>query len=206
MNFKSQIKKIFLKNRLTRQVYQRYLLKKRLASEKFLKIHLGCGQDYLPGYINIDSNPKVEADLTADDLDLFPDNCADAIESYHFFEHLELQQAKTALKEWLRILKPGGLVIIELPNLAVCVQEIGKHFDKKGFDLAMAGIFSYPPFVEREGYPMIHKWGWSPETLGAELSSAGFVEVHQYPIRQTWRVANAFGRDMQIRATKPRTF
>lgn len=195
-----------IKNKFIFQLYQRDRLKKILDSRKPLKIHLGCGDDYFPGYVNIDAYPESKADLIMDskNLTLFPDNCAEIIESYHFFEHLQLHEARESLKEWFRILQPGGTVVIELPNLAVCAQEIGKHFNPKdGVDLAMAGIFSYPALVAEQGYGMMHKWGWTPETLGAELSAVGFVEVRQHPIKQTWRLGTSWNRDMQMRGVKP---
>ena len=126
-----------------------------------------------------------------------------SIESYHFFEHLDHEQARKTLKEWFRILKPGGSIIVELPNLARCIEEINKHFNRQNIDLAMAGIFGYPPDVMREGVGQIHKWGWTPETLGSELSDVEFVDVQLHPIKQTRRPAANFGRDMQIRAVKP---
>jgi hypothetical protein len=206
MNKIFKLKSLLLKNKLILKSYQQHRLKRILASGEPLKIHLGCGNDYLPGYINIDAYPESKADLIMDSkkLTLFPDNCVEVIESYHFFEHLQLHEARESLKEWIRILKPGGMVVIELPNLAVCAQEIGKHFNPKdGIDLAMAGIFSYPALVEKQGYGMIHKWGWTPETLGAELSSVGFVNVGQHPIKQTWRLGTNWDRDMQLRGFKP---
>lgn len=203
---------------ITSNIYQRIkitnkILKQRreldriLASQKTLKLHLGCGQDYIPGDLNIDASFHSKADLirNCNNLDCFPDNCADLIESYHFFEHLQLYEARFALKEWYRVLKPGGLVIIELPNLEICAKEIGKHFSKDGsIDMAVAAIYSWPPKVAQYGYPMLHKWGWTPQSLEAELSQVGFLNIQQHPIRQTWRKDGyEWKRDMQIQATKP---
>ncbi|MDJ0688717.1 MAG: methyltransferase domain-containing protein [Xenococcaceae cyanobacterium MO_188.B32] len=201
-----KIKKLLLRNNSIFKLQQRRRLKKILASGKPIKIHLGCGQDYIPGYVNIDSYPNAKADLIMDSrkLELLPAHCAEVIESYHFFEHLQLHEARESLRDWFRILKPGGLVILELPNLAVCTKEIGKHFaPQNGVDLAMMGIFSSPKLVKEQGYGMAHKWGWTPETLSIELSEVGFVNVHQHPIKQTWRLGTPWNRDMQIRAVKP---
>lgn len=194
-----------LSHKLILNFVKKWQLKKDINSSDIVKLHLGCGDEYLPGYINVDSytNAKVDLYLDARNLNLFPDNSITSIESYHLFEHFELQDAKKALQEWFRVLKPGGLLIIELPNLNVCIREIGKHFDKNNIDLAMVGIYSYPPLIAREGIGQIHKWGWTPETLSAELLSVGFVEVQEHPIKQTYRLAASFNRDMQIRAIKP---
>jgi len=175
-----------------------------LARERPIKLHLGCGSDYLPGYVNLDVNPNVRADLhmRVEDLCFFPPDIVDAMESYHFFEHLSPQDARAALKEWFRILKPGGVVVLELPNLEVCIREMGKHFDQNGIDLAMVGIYGYAPDIVEGGVWQMHKWGWTPETLRSELEAVGFSHVARHPIRQTWRPAAQFNRDMQIRAIK----
>lgn len=187
--------------------YQRSVIKRFLITHNSVMLHIGCGNDYRDGYLNIDANPGKKADLimTVEDMHLFPVGCVDKIESYHLFEHLHLYQARKALRDWFQILKPCGVLLIELPNFTVCVKEIGKHFDGEGIDLARAGINGYPPDVVREGVWQIHKWSWTPETLIHELEEAGFEQCMQYPMSQTWRPAASFGRDMQIRAVKPNT-
>ena len=89
-----KLKKLLLKNRWVFQLHQRRRLKKILALEKPLKIHLGCGQDYFSGYINIDVHPGARADLIMDsrDLKLFPTHCAEVIESYHFLRSIKCQK------------------------------------------------------------------------------------------------------------------
>ncbi|MEC4991609.1 MAG: methyltransferase domain-containing protein, partial [Oscillatoria sp. PMC 1068.18] len=183
-----------------------YYFNKLINKGKPIKLHLGCGSDYFPGYINIDAYPDSQADLVmkVEELSLFPDNCVEIIESYHLFEHLYLEQARQAIAEWFRLLQPEGILVLELPNLAVSIQELGKHFGKKNIDIAMVGIYGYPPDIKKEGVGQLHKWGWTPETLKYELEKVGFTEISQYPVKQNWRRANKFGRDMQIRAIKPK--
>jgi SAM-dependent methyltransferase len=171
-----------------------------------VRLHVGCGQDYRAGYVNLDINPDSRADLLlgVDDLGLFPDACAEEIVSFHVFEHLHLEQARRTLRQWWRVLKPGGSLLIELPNLEVCLREIGRHFDASGVDLALGGLFGYPVEVERCGLAHTHQWGWTPASLTAELEAAAFVEIAEHPIEQTDRPAARFGRDMQLRARRPR--
>lgn len=181
-----------------RQMVQKRRVLKLAEKSEDLRIHFGCGPDYLEGYINVDIDPNTKADLHAQSLSFLPDSSVTTIECYHVFEHFDLIEAHETLLEWHRIIRPEGTVILELPNLEVCAREIGKHFDDQGYDLAMAGIFSYPPFVREFGMPMIHKWGWTPATLTAALLNAGFTRAWEQSVKQTWRVASAFNRDMQI--------
>ncbi|QNN23063.1 methyltransferase domain-containing protein [Planctomycetales bacterium ZRK34] len=169
-----------------------------------VRLHLGCGPDKRDGWINIDANEAFEPDVvsTADDLSMFDDASADVIEACHLFEHLTLDAARAALREWRRVLKPGGELALELPNFAACVDMIGKHTDPRGYDMGMIGVFGYPPDIASDGVWQVHKWGWSPATLTAALREAGFADVQQQPITQTWRHAAKLGRDMRLTARK----
>ena len=54
------------------------------------KLHLGCGLDYKDGYINIDFNKNVKADMYLDLTKKFPfrDNTIDEIFTEGFVEHI----------------------------------------------------------------------------------------------------------------------
>lgn len=193
--------------KLKRLVRTHLLLRRyhRLLELNGRKLHVGCGDDYLDGYINIDADPASRADLVIDvsQLALFPGASVDLIESYHFLEHLYFFDATWTLRQWFRLLKPGGTVVIELPDLDVCVRDLGKHFSDTGYDLAMVGIYGNPPQVKRGGGSLAHKWGWNFNALSDQLSKAGFCDVRRHPVRQEYRKATAFDRDMQVRAMKP---
>jgi predicted SAM-dependent methyltransferase len=190
--------------RLTKE----YLLKRkinRLLSEKSSKVQVGSGSDLMDGYINIDSSPDVGADLVFDISEFrhFPDCSVERIESYHFLEHLDYFLARRTLQHFFRALVPGGMVILELPNLDVCIHSLGKYRAQDGIDLAMVGIYGYPPDVMHGGLPYVHKWGWTFDTLSNVLVEIGFIDICCHDIRQGYREAAHFDRDMQIRATKP---
>lgn len=91
-----------------------------------VKLHLGCGETYLDGYVNIDfSNdqhavmkPKVDAHADiAKDL-VFPQNSVDEIRLHHVFEHFSRVSAIAQLIKWNWWLKIGGKLIIEVPDFA----------------------------------------------------------------------------------------
>jgi SAM-dependent methyltransferase len=81
-----------------------------------MKINLGCGQKYLPGYLNCDVVPHVKADRYFD-LNQFPypleSDCADEIFMDNVIEHLD--DVIKVMEELHRILKVGGRLRILVP-------------------------------------------------------------------------------------------
>lgn len=83
-----------------------------------LKLHLGCGETRLEGYVNIDLKRTKATDMTHDVRHLpFMDESVELIESYHVIEHIPRYDVLPMLRDWHRMLIPGGRVIIECPDL-----------------------------------------------------------------------------------------
>jgi SAM-dependent methyltransferase len=82
------------------------------------KLNIGGGSVRLKGFINIDfvEYPGLEIVANLLDMSFIPDNSISHIHSNHFIEHLTQEQLLTQLREYCRILKPGGLVTIRCPN------------------------------------------------------------------------------------------
>ena len=84
--------------------------------QKPIRINLGCGKDYRPGFINVDNSPYVKRDLELD-LDKYPlpfeDNSVDFILAMAVIEHLSDMTA--FMEEAYRILKVGGKLRFRVP-------------------------------------------------------------------------------------------
>lgn len=185
---------------------QAVALIERLRSQGHpVRLHLGAGPEKRDGWINVDINAGYAPEIVseADRLPMLQDASVDEVEANHLFEHLHHSQAIAALREWRRVLRPGGRLSLELPNLAACFEIMGKATDHQGFDIGTIGIFGWPPAIDQEGAPQLHKWGWTPQTLASALQEAGFDQVEQVPITQTWRAAAKLGRDMRLSARVP---
>jgi predicted SAM-dependent methyltransferase len=82
-------------------------------------LNLGCGSRYHPEWINIDITPSGES-VIAHDLSLgipLPDGSCDAVYHSHLLEHLRQPAAVQFLRECYRVMKPGGIVRIAIPDL-----------------------------------------------------------------------------------------
>lgn len=100
------------------------LLKKQTGK---IKLNVGCGTDYKEGWINIDNN----SDNNIEKLDLnwdlrnplpFADGSVDFIFNEHFLEHLTVEEGAAALKDFMRVLKKGGVLRIAMPDLEASVR------------------------------------------------------------------------------------
>lgn len=89
-----------------------------------IKLHLGCGAVYLPGYINIDYPPQehtVQANTKVDQYADLTELKYDAesiseIRLHHVFEHFDRPTALKLLIRWYRWLADDGLLTIETPD------------------------------------------------------------------------------------------
>ena len=86
--------------------------------DKPIRLHLGCGPNIKPDYINVDAwvdHPDV---VQADILDLpYEDQSVDEILSEHVFEHIGFEQEEVLWRGCFRVLKPGGKMTIETPDM-----------------------------------------------------------------------------------------
>lgn len=97
-------------------------IKQLLNRKGKIKLNIGCGTDYKKGWINIDNN----SDKNIKQLDLnwdlrhllpFPENSVDFIFNEHFIEHLTVEESRKAILDMMRVLKPGGVLRIAMPDL-----------------------------------------------------------------------------------------
>jgi predicted SAM-dependent methyltransferase len=94
-------------------------LQQELSQTKPLLINLGCGGRFHPAWINLDVVP---AHPSVHPLDLrqpfpIPDSTCDAVYHSHVLEHFSKSGAPLFLRECFRILKPGGIIRIAVPDL-----------------------------------------------------------------------------------------
>ena len=112
----------------------------------------------------------------------------------HGLEHLPFYETQAALLEWKRVLRPGGKLVIECPNL----REACKKFlmDPKELDRGMFVFYGDQSMGRIED---VHKSGWTPEMLIDAVQMAGFREAVERPAEHKMRK----GRDFRVEAIKP---
>jgi predicted SAM-dependent methyltransferase len=149
-----------------------------MAEKKPLKLHLGCGSDYLEGYVNIDLSAaqhtiaKPKTDLIADFRTLkYEDGTVDEIRCHHVFEHFTRAEALKLLLEWRRWLKIGGVLHIETPDFDTCCL----HFMLSG-SKTRAEIARHV-FGSQEAAWANHYDGWGKRKYSFVLKNLGFIAL-----------------------------
>jgi predicted SAM-dependent methyltransferase len=145
-----------------------------------VKLHLGCGEVYLPGYINVDFPPSrhsvqrhTKADIFVDVSQLhYPTGTVDEIRLHHAFEHFERPVALRLLIDWYGWLKEGGQLIIETPDFHRCVQA---YLNSTNLNSQMKIVRHL--FGSHEASWAVHYDGWYRERFTHVLTALGYQNL-----------------------------
>lgn len=72
----------------------------------------------MEGWTTVDLDPASEPDIvaSADDLNMIPDWTVEEIRAVDILEHMPYRTVVKTLSEWHRVLKPGALAFIQVPD------------------------------------------------------------------------------------------
>lgn len=132
------------------------------------KVHVGCGNRKLDGFINIDARWSHACDYVcpAQSLPCRPGS-VERIESYHMIEHLPHPQVADTLRAWYSVLQAGGVLVIECPDFDEAVRQY-----QAGREERLLNIFG------RQRFPGdAHLFGYNEKRLTELLASAGFENI-----------------------------
>ena len=187
-------------------------LKSALKGRRNLKIHLGCGEILLPGWMNVDlleAGADAQFDLREDWP--FESESAEYVFSEHTLEHFEFPtDVRHFLAETLRVLIPGGLTEIGVPDTAwplAAYEEESNEYWQLSRKLWLPSEVAAGTQLEIINYHFRldgeHRYAWDEKTLRKELEGAGFKSVERVPFDPTFHSeARRYGT-LYMRARKP---
>jgi predicted SAM-dependent methyltransferase len=152
------------------------------------RLHLGAGRIRLPGWLDTDidlNSAPSAAFLDASKHFPFADATFDRIFSEHMIEHLEHGTGARMLRECFRVLKPGGVIRVSTPDLAVLLRlyrpdlaEIERRYLSYIVRWSLPDAPPHPVFVINNNFRAWgHKFLYDERTLRDALERAGFIDV-----------------------------
>lgn len=162
-------------------------------------LHVGCGPanplKLNPVFrndewveIRLDIDPALKPDIVASisDLSALPSGSVDAVWSSHNLEHLYDHEVIPALREFLRVLRVGGLLLMTLPDL----QAVARHIADDDYDRVLATsvdgsaaitpldvVFGWRLLIEQGRTYMAHRTGFTMTRLAKTIQQAGFGQI-----------------------------
>ncbi|MBD0272146.1 MAG: methyltransferase domain-containing protein [Acetobacteraceae bacterium] len=149
-----------------------------------VRLNVGCGWDRRPGFLNVDLQAFHEPDLVADatDLPMLPDGHFEEVVAQDVLEHLERERTVPALREWARLLAPGGVLALRVPSL---LDTFGLLADPARREPAAAAEVIHLVYGTQGYRGDYHLSGFTAATLGAQLAEAGLL-VCEAKLRDGW--------------------
>ncbi|MDC7786523.1 methyltransferase domain-containing protein [Rhodoplanes sp. TEM] len=148
------------------------------------KYNFGCGNSRKAGFVNVDVRADSAADVVANawETERFPQGTAALVYSRHMLEHLDPDDARLALCAWLRLLRPGGLVNVIVPDIAFHARQVlglSSSVFPNQYDHACAGFWGWRDEVRGGSREDAHRWGYVESSLAHEMAEAGFVDIQR---------------------------
>ncbi len=164
------------------------LTQQYLARGDAKKLHIGCGLNMLPGWMNSDFYPPSRDALHFDATKPFPlpDDTFDYVFSEHMIEHIPYRDGLTMLKESHRVLKRGGRIRISTPNFAFLVGLYAGQADPRRdayIKWSTANFVNWAPYpddifvINNFVRDWEHRFIYDEKSLRHALESAGFTNV-----------------------------
>lgn len=145
-----------------------------------MKLNVGCswpgGKYRSDEWINMDIVENERVNLVGSVLDIPLDtNSIEEVHCVHLLEHMTRDKYPRAIAEMHRVLQPGGMLYVEVPDFLGVVQCLAAAFQNGDPDAIHVWTTATYGKNEREG--MAHYWGFYEGLLRRAFRLQGFNDV-----------------------------
>lgn len=164
-----------------------------------MKLHLGCWHRQIPGFVHVDlcDLPHIDHQHRIDELPFIADNSAELIYCSHAFEYFDRQQAVAVLAEWRRVLAPGGVLRLAVPDFEALIQVYRQTGE---IERVLGPLYGRMEIQTAQGPACLyHKTCYDERSLAKLLEANGFTQ----PRRWDWRATEHAGIDDHSQAYFP---
>lgn len=150
-----------------------------------LKLNLGCWHRDIPGFTNVDlcDMPHIHHKTSIDQLPMIADGACELVYASHSLEYFDRQDAERVLAEWRRVLRPGGVLRLAVPDFDALL-EVYKRSGELRF--LLGPLYGRMEIDTPQGkQKLYHRTVYNFSHLQALLECCGFANVRRYDWRQT---------------------
>lgn len=146
-----------------------------------IKLHLGCGKrDFGKKWIHVDGAKfphVVFSDITK--LDHFKTDFVHLIYASHVLEYFDREEVIPVLEEWVRVLKPGGILRLAVPDFRAmaALYIVGARGKRYELDSLLGPIFGK---MDMDDEKIFHKTVYDFESLKTVLESVGLTNIRRW--------------------------
>lgn len=142
------------------------------------RLHIGCGQEAMPGWVNIDNRALPGVDQVLDVRQGLPFQDVETIYAEHFLEHLSFDDGFAFLKECRRALAAPGILRLSTPNLDWVYATHYRPWQTTAPEEMLRDCFQ----LNRAFHGWGHQFLYNRPALEAVLKASGFASVvfHRY--------------------------
>ena len=140
-----------------------------------LRLNLGCGSVILSGFVNVDAHAACDLKDDIRTLEHIQTGSVDEIMADHCLEHIGQREVRGTLQAWCRVLKPGGLLTIGVPDIygmASALLASCKRDDHR-IDYRIRCIYG-----NQSGPGEFHQSGFTADILRTHLREVGLIDIH----------------------------
>lgn len=144
-----------------------------------MKLHLGCGNKRIEGFMNVDIRPGNNVDIidNISELNSVDNSSVELIYASHVLEHFGRHEYINVLERWYDLLKKGGKLRLSVPDFNKVVEMYNN-----GYELKKLWGFLYGGQTYEQNY---HYIGFDFKTLSEVLETIGFTDVRLWDWRDT---------------------
>ena len=118
------------------------------------------------------------------------DETVDVLYSSHMLEHLDRNEASMFLKKAFRVLRPGGVIRIAVPDLKKQVKKYNEEGDADAFIESTHLCVPRPRSLAQKLRlllvgPRNHQWMYDGNSLSRLLQKHGFIKAEVMPVGKT---------------------
>ena len=196
LEYAKEVRQKFRQLKLKIRKTDRPIIDNYFSTHETRKLHIGCGNNPINGWLNSDYSPSSAAIIQLDATHIFPfkNDTFDYIFSEHMIEHITYSNGLKMLNECHRVLKKNGKIRLSTPDLRFLIdlyQSNKSELQIQYMEWAVDQFTKSPPYPDDTFIinNFFRDWGhqfiYDEKTLRSSMEKAGFKGIIRWKFNES---------------------